>query len=255
MSINKSVVRGIGVPNYSNALKEQSAMCIYCNTSNYRKIYENHHGVIPKDEHGKSYDVHHIDFNKSNNDPSNLVALSVQDHYDLHYELGHYNACRLIMKQRINKNSEELSTLARKGALKQLSEGTHPWTGDGTHQRKVQAERVANGSHNWLGPTHNKNRVAKGTHPNMKRPDGTSASSDRVRMGTHNWQKRADGTSNASDKVKNKTHHFLGEAVTTRQLNNGTHPSQQEWTCEICGKIGKHRAAYTRFHGEKCRWG
>ena len=22
-----------------------------------------------------------------------------------------------------------------------------------------------------------------------------------------------------------------------------------------CGKVGKHRAAYSRFHGEKCRWG
>jgi hypothetical protein len=231
------------------------SMCIYCNTTNYRKIYENHHGPIPKDFSGKSYDIHHKDFDKSNNTPNNLIALSIQDHYDLHHELGHYHACRLIMKQRMNKSFEELSSLARKGALKQLSEGTHPWIGDGTHQKKVQADRIANGSHNWLGPDHNKNRVKNGTHPNMKRPNGTSASSDRVKLGIHNWQKREDGTSSASDKVKDGTHHFLGESITEAQLKNGKHPSQQEWICEVCGKIGKHRAAYTRFHGDKCRWG
>jgi hypothetical protein len=58
-----------------------------------------------------------------------------------------------------------------------------------------------------------------------------------------------------TDKVKDKTHHFLGEAMTKRQIENGTHPSQKKWTCEVCGKIGKHRAAYTRFHGAKCKWG
>ena len=222
---------------------------------NYRKIYENHYGPIPKDECGKSYDIHHKDFNKSNNDPTNLVALSIQEHFDLHYKMEHYNACRLIMKQRLNKSAEELSSLARKGALKQLAEGTHPWVGDGTHQRQVQADRVANGTHNWVGPTHNQNRVVNGTHPNMRRADGTSPTSDRVKLGKHNWQKRSDGTSVASDNVKNGSHHFLGKSITNRQLTTGTHPSQQEWKCEVCGKVGKHRAAYTRFHGEKCRWG
>lgn len=31
-------------------------MCIYCGTSNYRKIYENHHGLIPIDNSGRTYD-------------------------------------------------------------------------------------------------------------------------------------------------------------------------------------------------------
>jgi DNA polymerase III epsilon subunit-like protein len=35
-------------------------MCIYCNTKNYRKIYENHYAPIGKDNNGRSYDIHHI---------------------------------------------------------------------------------------------------------------------------------------------------------------------------------------------------
>jgi len=36
-------------------------MCIYCNTTNYRKIYENHLGTIPKDHEGRSYEIHQLD--------------------------------------------------------------------------------------------------------------------------------------------------------------------------------------------------
>lgn len=226
----------------------------YCKTNNYRKIYENHHGPIPIDSDGKSYDIHHKNFDRTNNVPDNLIALSINDHYDLHYSLGHYNACRLISKQRMNKSAEELSALAKKAALKMIDDGIHPWVGDGTHQRQVQATRIANGTHNLLGPSTNLNRVANGTHPNMKRSDGTSASMDRATAGTHNWQKRSDGSSCASDQVKKGTHHFLGKEVTSNQILNGTHPSQQKWKCEKCGKEGKHKAAYTRFHGNKCRW-
>ena len=60
-------------------------MCIYCGTNKYRKIYEHHHGLIPKEENGRTYEIHHIDGNHSNNNPSNLTAVTLQDHYDIHY--------------------------------------------------------------------------------------------------------------------------------------------------------------------------
>jgi N-acetylglutamate synthase/N-acetylornithine aminotransferase len=68
-------------------------MCIYCNTTNYRKIYENHHGPILKDEEGRTYEIHHIDGDHSNNDPVNLTALTLQEHYNIHYSQGDYYAC------------------------------------------------------------------------------------------------------------------------------------------------------------------
>jgi hypothetical protein len=90
-------------------------MRIYTN-NNYRKIYEAHHGSIPVDENGKTYDVHHIDGNRSNNHISNLIALSIQDHYNLHYLQGDYNACKLIKLQRMCYTSQEISELNSKAS-------------------------------------------------------------------------------------------------------------------------------------------
>jgi hypothetical protein len=51
----------------------------------FRKIYEDYFGPIPKDSDGRSYDIHHIDGDHSNNHPSNLKAVTIQEHYDIHY--------------------------------------------------------------------------------------------------------------------------------------------------------------------------
>jgi len=45
----------------------------------HRAVYEGEIGEIPK-----GFDVHHIDHNKHNNEPENLLALSRSDHIKLH---------------------------------------------------------------------------------------------------------------------------------------------------------------------------
>jgi hypothetical protein len=120
-------------------------MCIYCGTTKYRKIYENHHGPIPIYSTGRKYDIHHKDGNHSNNNPSNLVALTLEEHYDIHYNQGDFGACFLIarkLKLPIEENSKLCS----------LS---------------------------------NKNRIKNKTHNLLTRPDGSSLSSDRVKNGSH----------------------------------------------------------------------
>lgn len=53
------------------------------NTFNYRKFYEKQTGKkIPKD-----FDVHHIDFNRENNDIMNLVAIPKELHRNYHKSL------------------------------------------------------------------------------------------------------------------------------------------------------------------------
>lgn len=54
--------------------------------NNYRKIWEDNFGPIPKDENGRSYEIHHKDGNTENNDLSNLMCVSIKEHYDIHYK-------------------------------------------------------------------------------------------------------------------------------------------------------------------------
>jgi hypothetical protein len=65
----------------------------------YRKIWIDANGPIPKDEDGRSYELHHIDNNPDNNDISNLVCITIKEHYDIHYEQGDYGACVMIAKR------------------------------------------------------------------------------------------------------------------------------------------------------------
>ena len=179
----------------------------------FRKIYEDHFGIIPKDSDGRSYDIHHIDGDHSKNDPSNLKAVTIQEHYDIHYAQQDYYACYLMAIQRMNKTPEEISKLSKKVQHNRVKEGSHPW---------------------------------------QRRPDGTSQASDKVIAGKHNFSKRADGTSLALDRAKNGTSPFLGASVNQKLLDSGNHSSQIIKTCLHCNKtlsIGP----FTRWHGEKCK--
>lgn len=49
---------------------------------NHRKIWKEANGPIPLDEFGRSYHIHHIDGDPTNNELSNLLCLSPNDHFD-----------------------------------------------------------------------------------------------------------------------------------------------------------------------------
>ena len=111
----------------------------------YRKIYEQHYGIIPVDGDGRTYEIHHIDGNNYNNHPDNLIALSIHEHYEIHYWQEDWDACFAISK-RLKISPEDKSSLSK----------------------KIQQQRINNGTHNLL-----------------KRSDGTSVASDLVKKGTH----------------------------------------------------------------------
>ena len=99
-------------------------MCIYCGTINYRKIYENHNGPILRESNGRSYEIHHIDGNHYNNEPSNLKLVTLQEHYDIHYAQGDWFACGKI-GSKLNLSSYDLSLLAEKNNQNRIDDGTH----------------------------------------------------------------------------------------------------------------------------------
>lgn len=92
--------------------------------ANYRKIWENANGPIPKDELGRSYEIHHIDGNRKNNDLSNLVCVSIEEHYKIHEDQKQYGAC-FIIAQRMKLTKEEMRSLTEKMA--DSKRGKEPW--------------------------------------------------------------------------------------------------------------------------------
>jgi hypothetical protein len=212
----------------------------------YRQIFEEQHGAIPKDSDGRTFDIHHIDGNHQNNDVNNLIAVSIKEHYDIHYSRGDYAACLLIDKRMKFPvlSSEERSKLSTMHNLRRSANGTNPFL-DGEVARKSANARVANGTHNWLGSEHavktNKKKIENGTHHLLTRADGSSLSKDRVNNKTHHLLRREDGSSLASDRVKSGTHHLV--------TNN---PSKIKVTCPHCQKLGGF-PNMKRYHFENCK--
>jgi len=90
----------------------------------YRKLYETHCGPIPFDQTGRRYEIHHIDGDYTNNDPSNLKAVSLQEHFDIHKSQGDYKACTLLAI-RLRLSPQEISRLSSQAQLSLVSQGKH----------------------------------------------------------------------------------------------------------------------------------
>jgi hypothetical protein len=137
-------------------------MCKYCGTDKHRKIYENHIGSIPKDENNRTYDIHHIDGNHSNNDPNNLIAVTIQEHFDIHKTQGNYGAC-LALAKRMKLTPEERSEMTRKQQLKRSKNGTHHFTSE--HAKNLADKRKASGEFQLVSTQTQLKKVKNGTHP------------------------------------------------------------------------------------------
>jgi|LakMenEpi03Aug12_release.lakeMendotaPanAssembly.Ray.scaffolds.fasta_scaffold413827_2 hypothetical protein len=191
----------------------------------YRKIWIKHNGPIPKDIDGRTFEVHHLDGNRKNNDISNLVCVSIQEHYDIHLSQGDYAACILIAK-RINTSPQLLSELATKNNLERSKRpgfvSVFAKRPDGS---SVASDQASNPE--WNSPF-------------SKRPDGSSVASDLVSKGKHHLLKRNDGSSLTKDRVTNGTNPFLKQFRKTV-------------VCPHCGKTGDN-SIMKRWHFDKCRY-
>jgi len=95
----------------------------------YRKIWENNFGPIPMDDNGRPYEIHHVDGNRNNNNLENLMCVSIEQHYELHYNNGDYGACVMIAK-RMNLPIDYISNIQKgikRPGVGGVKKGTTPW--------------------------------------------------------------------------------------------------------------------------------
>jgi len=112
-------------------------MCTYCTTKNYRKVYQVHNGPIPIDKNGRRYHIHHIDGDRSNNHYTNLKAVSIEEHYQIHFDQKDWNSCIKLYGQ-MGKSPEDISMLAR-----QLSK-QYGWKPPSQKGKKYWTNGIAN---------------------------------------------------------------------------------------------------------------
>jgi len=90
-------------------------------TSIARKVWKSFYGDIPKDEKGRSYEIHHIDGNSANNSIENLACVSIEDHFNIHFIKGELGAAKLILDRlRSQKDLDIKTKWVCKGSIEQL---------------------------------------------------------------------------------------------------------------------------------------
>jgi hypothetical protein len=220
----------------------------------YRKIYKQHYGEIPVDADGRSFEIHHIDGDHSNNNPLNLKAVTIQEHYDIHYSQGDWYAC-LLISGALDITPEEKSSLSRLGALEAVKNGTHNFLG-GKIQKQAQDRLVEAGKHHWQdsekASKRNLKRLAEGNHTFLDKDWAREKELEKVKNGTHPFLGGAVSRQTNEKRVAEGRHNFLGGKSAKNQLSNGTHPSQIKKVCPHCNKTVSS-GMFNRWHGDNCK--
>lgn len=237
----------------------------------YRKEWIKHHGPIPRDHKGRSYHIHHIDRDRSNNHISNLVVLSVLDHFKEHYDAGEWRAAFAIAinldDDEISK--EELSVLAKKVASPtkpedhyfnkpevraknrkviqdKIEKGTfHLQSGE--IQRRNNLKLMQQGKHLFQQKSFrkkmvefNRKQLEDGTHPFLQK--------ETIEKSRASVRKRIEeGTFHLQSPERRKKQSEISKALSKQ----GNHPFQKVRTCEWCGYVGEGFGFISK-HGKYC---
>lgn len=203
------------------------------NNYSYRKIWERNFGPIPIDDLGRSYHIHHIDGNRNNNDVTNLLCLSAEEHYLLHLEQGDvWEASRLLKFLNIDKNKH--TELISQWNVARIENGIHNFLLKNKQheqwflslQMKMR-ERVINNQHHFQShyirdkvKISIRKRLIEGTHNFLQEGHIQRQSQlalNRIENGTHNFQnlefrqKMKEVTSRATKNTQWYKHRISGK--------------------------------------------
>lgn len=77
----------------------------------HRKVWQEHFGPIPKDDLGRTYEIHHKNGNHMDNRIENLQCVTIEEHFKIHFEQGDYLAAAAIARRMNLSNADQLARL------------------------------------------------------------------------------------------------------------------------------------------------
>jgi hypothetical protein len=93
--------------------------------THYRKVWQQHHNasLLP------GIEIHHIDGNHDNNEPNNLLAVSTQEHLDIHLSQKNWGAVQAIrIRMELTKeNRQQIKEMASLHQKELLENNKHNW--------------------------------------------------------------------------------------------------------------------------------
>lgn len=111
-------------------------------STNYRKVFERYYQASLLD----GIDIHHIDGNHFNNEPSNLQAVTLEEHYNIHKSQNDYYAC-IMIAQRMQIKPDDWTEMAKRNGLSQATEnikngvGLIHWAKNNPDKAKVACQK------------------------------------------------------------------------------------------------------------------
>jgi hypothetical protein len=107
----------------------------------YVKIWQDYHGKkLPLD-----MEIHHIDGNHQNNQPENLLAVTIDEHLNIHKQQNDYGAVQAILMrlQRTNEQNELIKECASKHQKLLIQKGEHNFQKLSKEERSLISKAAA----------------------------------------------------------------------------------------------------------------
>ncbi len=238
---------------------------------NYREIWEQHNGPIPRDENGRSYEIHHINGNHSDNRVENLQCVRIEEHFQIHFDQGDMRASAAIARRMFMDKATQ-TDLNRKAGLEAFKKktGIHAFSKEENREHARRGGLAHKGLIWWTngeleaksldqpGPDWYKGRTVSGTGPKRGSTIGVfwnngSENKRAAECPGPEWQrgrfltpaqraKRSEISSNrivSDEQKKNVSQKLKGR-------------KQTKIICPHCNKRGGP-GAMIRFHFERCK--
>jgi hypothetical protein len=199
----------------------------------YRDIWKKAYGAIPKDSDGISFEIHHVDGNRNNNNLTNLQCVSIEEHFNIHLNQGDFSAAlRILTKIEKIKQNLDLGITPPSLAQYMIEHKLGTWSDEAKAKALETKRRTARGF------CHNREIQSKGGKIGGKKGQKASMESQKEK-----------GIGFYSSELQS-TLGKKGGAIAGKMQKGREKPKV---ICPHCGKTGGGQALMNRWHFDNCK--